>query len=727
MTTSTLIVKNSQNKLVLQCIDCDYVATSGDGLSIYNDASNYNLVVNSGEFNLNEGSLGSVHINVRNSGIFNYSQVGVIDFEDSFALKVEFNSKFYIENATGFHNLTSLSVDDTSSFEIKDIFECSSCHYTGNGLDIYNDNNTNKMSVDGGTLFIGNSNTNDIQSIDINNGALVTWGINNNDSVSNISLQGSSVMTFIHDTEFSDGDIENTGAQLNIKYYDVLVKSYVGDNLSYRSQKESNNLGLYITYNQTTNSFANFEATDGIDLSKDIVLLAGVVDYDSEYILFDATQNVEVSEDTKFIVADNLHYRAKTKTDADGNLVVYYEECTLINCDKGTGARIELDNPNMCYREENYENLVEYSNNGFNNGDFDQKLIEDIAFAIADDNKNILNNVLPISNAEKVRTMDDIINTFDAMIKSRVRDNSAFKIIDDETQGNKKVVVWGNISYLQGKNSYDCGRSQSTLSASNVSIGADYLALQKDNKTLTLGGAVLLSNLDTKGGEYTDITTQSTANTMDASSMVYDLSVYAKYEIGKSMIISNIQYLFFNNDMTRSINVPNVYNISESSSVDNSFVIAIDYYYEALNNENYNIKPYAGLSYNHYALSSYNESGSSLSYRIDSETYDEIFTKIGAIIDFKIVSKLSGKFDINASYALLGNNVSTQGGFILDSSGNTYVINDDSLNQLTLNSGFIVNYLISDNIDLGFAYNIAYNGGSSDIIHNISLVLRVKI
>jgi hypothetical protein len=61
---------------------------------------------------------------------------------------------------------------------------------------------------------------------------------------------------------------------------------------------------------------------------------------------------------------------------------------------------------------------MEYVDNEYKNGNLDEKLTNDLAYAVAKNDPNVMNNMLAVQNTSKIKGMQGIVKSFNDLLKN---------------------------------------------------------------------------------------------------------------------------------------------------------------------------------------------------------------------------------------------------------------------------------------------------------------------
>jgi outer membrane autotransporter protein len=381
----------------------------------------------------------------------------------------------------------------------------------------------------------------------------------------------------------------------------------------------------------------------------------------------------------------------------------------------------KLNDANTCNNGDNYLSFMEYVDNEYKNGNLDEKLTNDLAYAVAKNDPNVMNNMLAVQNTSKIKGMQGIVKSFNDIIFNRnaryLNYNQEYEdsyYYGYETENN--MSFWYGFNYVNKSNRYECGTNEQKTTAYTNMIGFDY-AVELENQGMMIYGASLgYSFGNSSGGEFNDISTGVTQDEMNMDMSVVNFALYTGYVFGNNSLFFDVNGMFFNDKLIRTINVPNIYNIAESKS--NDFVLSVnlqDTYKIELEDSMFNFEPYTRLMYNLYALDGYTEEGTNSAFVVKGENYNELLFSMGSYMNFNLeeydYENVKPYLNFNLNYNLLNDKVVTNADFFYNNNINSsgFNVKDAEMRKLNMETGIGMIYVISETSHFNFEYSFSYD------------------
>jgi outer membrane autotransporter protein len=247
-------------------------------------------------------------------------------------------------------------------------------------------------------------------------------------------------------------------------------------------------------------------------------------------------------------------------------------------------------------------------------------------------------------------------------------------------------------------------------------IGFDYVVELENQGMMIYGASLGYSFGNSSGGEFNDISTGVTQDEMNMDMSVVNFALYTGYVFGNNSLFFDVNGMFFNDKLIRTINVPNIYNIAESKS--NDFVLSVnlqDTYKIELEDSMFNFEPYTRLMYNLYALDGYTEEGTNSAFVVKGENYNELLFSMGSYMNFNLeeydYENVKPYLNFNLNYNLLNDKVVTNADFFYNNNINSsgFNVKDAEMRKFNMETGIGMIYVISETSHFNFEYSFSYD------------------
>jgi hypothetical protein len=581
-----------------------------------------------------------------------------------------------------------------------------------------------------------------VNSLEVKNAGTVyiDLGKMKNIEISKLELSNSGSIDFSDDVDLgSTSEVTNNGGSFYVRDNIISVNKYTGNSTNFRSLKANSYIGLIFEYDAENNTFGKLHATGDMHVENEIIVLnnnlpSDFVYLDADYVLAESENGVVYkSDNTEFVNFDSLYYTAKISDNStENNLMISYE-CSILNTSEecegggeggGEGGNYgvdKLNDANICNNGDNYLSFMEYVDNEYKNGNLDDKLTNDLAYAVAKNDPNVMNNMLAVQNTSKIKGMQGIVKSFnDILFNRNARYLNYNQEYEDsyyygyETENN--MSFWYGFNYVNKSNRYECGTNEQKTTAYTNMIGFDYVVELENQGMMIYGASLGYSFGNSSGGEFNDISTGVTQDEMNMDMSVVNFALYTGYVFGNNSLFFDVNGMFFNDKLIRTINVPNIYNIAESKS--NDFVLSVnlqDTYKIELEDSMFNFEPYTRLMYNFYALDGYTEEGTNSAFVVKGENYNELLFSMGSYMNFNLeeydYENVKPYLNFNLNYNLLNDKVVTNADFFYNNNINSsgFNVKDAEMRKFNMETGIGMIYVISETSHFNFEYSFSYD------------------
>jgi len=578
-----------------------------------------------------------------------------------------------------------------------------------------------------------------VNNLDVKNAGIVYIDLGNmkNIEIYKLELSSSGSIDFSDDVDLgSNSEVTNNGGSFYVRDNSISVNKYTGNSKNFRALKANSYIGLIFEYDEVNNNFGKLNVTGDMHVENEIIVLnnslpSDFVYIDADYVLAESENGVVYkSDNTEFVNFDSLYYTAKISDNStENNLMISYE-CSILNTsaeckDKDGGeGNYEVDklnDANTCNNGDNYLSFMEYVDNEYKNGNLDEKLTNDLAYAVAKNDPNVMNNMLAVQNTSKIKGMQGIVKSFNDIIFNRnaryLNYNQEYEdsyYYGYETENN--MSFWYGFNYVNKSNRYECGTNEQKTTAYTNMIGFDYVVELENQGMMIYGASLGYSFGNSSGGEFNDISTGVTQDEMNMDMSVVNFALYTGYVFGNNSLFFDVNGMFFNDKLIRTINVPNIYNIAESKS--NDFVLSVnlqDTYKIELEDSMFNFEPYTRLMYNLYALDGYTEEGTNSAFVVKGENYNELLFSMGSYMNFNLeeydYENVKPYLNFNLNYNLLNDKVVTNADFFYNNNINSsgFNVKDAEMRKFNMETGIGMIYVISETSHFNFEYSFSYD------------------
>ena len=426
-------------------------------------------------------------------------------------------------------------------------------------------------------------------------------------------------------------------------------------------------------------------------------------------------------EGSKVVFYGDLRYEATLVVDETGNVGYTLTERQSLQTDSS------LSSNSSCSYEENFNGFIDETLLGNNSDAFSDEAKKELALGLNSNSSTTVDDFQATQNIDRIKTVKSISDAMNKLVFSRNAMLQGVNSGNTQVSSNGKMNVWYGLSYLGGSQSTECNTSKQKVSSFNNMIGFDMQGVYNNHDYFV--GAVVGYAAGSGKTETTDVTTGGSLNRYESNLDLFDFGIYGGYNFGNQYVFATMQDMIISNDLSRGINITDVYNIADASSTDNIFMFNVEYGYK-IPQKVATIIPYARFDFVNYSMGGYTESGVNTSVNVDSMSHAEYSFTVGSYLNFNTsIQGLNPYLNVILGYTVADETETSyhfNQAMATSTFSNNYLMTDDSQDPLKFNLGMGTTYAIDTKFDLRGSYDFSVSGKNT-MDHNVSLKVSYKL